>query len=516
MGKNGKSNNPTDQARKEARRKELKKNKKQRAIVRQAVIKQKDPKHLITEMEALDKMEYDTDNPPPYNVQVIQAKRKKLKESFQKIQQYYVREEPKLAAELKQMELDYERRRVMMAEHWESVMQAQRVKLDEIPLPSEEPPVMSSIPLPSETGDLDIPIPATTDNATTSAVVSSSPAVISAPPVVKSILKGPLPSGRSSKFDQPPSSGDQKSKKKPPGPPPGSPPSLSEFECDDDEFELGMSLNDEYNPQEKPKKIRFNTDEHAKSSDDFCAEEANKTTVAKHGHNLHLPPPPPPPHVIPHPYALHPSLIAAPPPPPPPPQPSMNSSSGYGQRTGAMIPPPPSFQSSTTNRMMAPQHHQHQQSAQFSAKNHNQPYSYQQPPSSSTSASATASATTSSTQSTTIEAKPVLRNKLAEVVRFVPTSVMVRRDAKKPTGGPSPTSAYSPAQPASASARQGPYDYMSQQQRMYASANPLKAAYELPKATVYDPRQQGQQPDKPPKQSDSTYESFMKEIGKLL
>jgi hypothetical protein len=41
---------------KEARRKELKKNKKQRLQVRQAVIKQKDPKHLLSDMELLDKM----------------------------------------------------------------------------------------------------------------------------------------------------------------------------------------------------------------------------------------------------------------------------------------------------------------------------------------------------------------------------------------------------------------------------------------------------------------------------
>ena len=36
--------------------------------------------------------------------------------------------------------------------------------------------------------------------------------------------------------------------------------------------------------------------------------------------------------------------------------------------------------------------------------------------------------------STTIEAKPILRNKMVEITRFVPTSLVVRRDAKsKPT-----------------------------------------------------------------------------------
>lgn len=48
--------NPTDQARKEARKKELKKNKKQRQMVRAAVLKGKDPAQLIDEMEKIDEM----------------------------------------------------------------------------------------------------------------------------------------------------------------------------------------------------------------------------------------------------------------------------------------------------------------------------------------------------------------------------------------------------------------------------------------------------------------------------
>ena len=44
--KSGKFMNPTDQARKEARKRELK-NKKQRMMVRAAVLKMKDPKKII-------------------------------------------------------------------------------------------------------------------------------------------------------------------------------------------------------------------------------------------------------------------------------------------------------------------------------------------------------------------------------------------------------------------------------------------------------------------------------------
>jgi len=56
--------------------------------VRQAVIKQKDPSTLIKEMELLDKLEFDPNNPPPYSAKVIQDKRKKLKDQYHKILQY--------------------------------------------------------------------------------------------------------------------------------------------------------------------------------------------------------------------------------------------------------------------------------------------------------------------------------------------------------------------------------------------------------------------------------------------
>ena len=47
--------NPTDQARKEARKRELKKNKKQRIAVRHAVLKSKDALQLLEEASMYDK-----------------------------------------------------------------------------------------------------------------------------------------------------------------------------------------------------------------------------------------------------------------------------------------------------------------------------------------------------------------------------------------------------------------------------------------------------------------------------
>ena len=65
--------NPTDQARKEARRRELKKNKKQRMAVRAAVLKNKNPRDIVVELEKLDDMEYNAMAPPPLNDKVKNA-----------------------------------------------------------------------------------------------------------------------------------------------------------------------------------------------------------------------------------------------------------------------------------------------------------------------------------------------------------------------------------------------------------------------------------------------------------
>ena len=69
--KGGKFMNPTDQARKEARRRELKKNKKQRIAVRQAVIKTKNPYQMLRELEDLDDMELDPTFESQYNEKVM-------------------------------------------------------------------------------------------------------------------------------------------------------------------------------------------------------------------------------------------------------------------------------------------------------------------------------------------------------------------------------------------------------------------------------------------------------------
>ncbi|XP_055847013.1 WW domain-binding protein 11 [Episyrphus balteatus] len=135
--KSGKYMNPTDQARKEARKKELKKNKRQRQMVRAAVLKNKDPGQILEEMEKIDEMEYNVMQPSPLNEKVLRDKRKKLKETFDRVMRLYHTDDPEHWAELKRKEVDYEKKRLKKQQYYESVKHAQSVQIDEIPLPTQ-------------------------------------------------------------------------------------------------------------------------------------------------------------------------------------------------------------------------------------------------------------------------------------------------------------------------------------------------------------------------------------------
>ena len=134
----------------------------------------------------------------------------------------------------------------------------------------------------------------------------------------------------------------------------------------------------------------------------------------------------------------------------------------------------------------------------------------------------------------TIEAKPVLRNKIAEITRFVPTSLLVRRGATPGTGSVNDTTNSSTNTNSVTSSLSSsneshyhynnnhhhqPYDYMSQQQQTYSNMNPLMGGGSRPKTTCDN---YGLEQTKPTTtttklaSTDAVYESFMKEIGKLL
>ncbi|XP_044735324.1 WW domain-binding protein 11 [Chrysoperla carnea] len=209
--KSGKFMNPTDQARKEARKKELKKNKKQRQLVRAAVLKGKDPLQLIEEMEKIDQMEYNVLQPSPLNEKVLKEKRRKLKETLDRVLKMYNKDDPEKWVELRRARVEYEKRRGQLIHFYESVKHAQQVQIDDIPLPAMSehmyppsqlhfPSLTSQIPLPM---DLNVPLPP--------------PTIIQPVGILKKTTAYRAP-------------GDKKA----PGVPPGPPPDLLEYDEEED------------------------------------------------------------------------------------------------------------------------------------------------------------------------------------------------------------------------------------------------------------------------------------------
>nr|XP_020143338.1 WW domain-binding protein 11-like [Microcebus murinus] len=199
--KSGKFMNPTDQARKEARKRELKKNKKQRIMVRAAVLKMKDPKQIIWDMEKLDEMEFNPVQQPQLNEKVLKDKRKKLRETFERILRLYEKENPDIYKELRKLEVEYEQKRAQLSQYFDAVKNAQHVEVESIPLP-DMPHAPSNILI------QDIPLPGAQPPSIlkkTSAYGPPTQAVSILP-----LLGHGVP-------HLPPS-------RKPPGPPPGPPP----------------------------------------------------------------------------------------------------------------------------------------------------------------------------------------------------------------------------------------------------------------------------------------------------
>lgn len=197
-------------------------------------------------------------------------------------------------------------------------------------------------------------------------------------------------------------------------------------------------------PTDKSKKIRFNS------------EVQSKTIITQ--------PPPPPPN------------FAYPPPPPP----------------AYTIPTKPAYSSSQVKNAMQIQQQAsrvaqqiYQQSAlQQQAQAHAQTYGH------------------GSGQTTTIEAKPVLRNKLAEVTKFLPTSLIVRRDTHQSVLAANRKSAMQDE------LSNRPYDYMSQQQQKYSTLNPLSSSNNKAQALSNTTGST--------KSTDAAYEDFMKEVSELI
>ncbi|XP_014243430.1 WW domain-binding protein 11 [Cimex lectularius] len=366
--KSGKYMNPTDQARKEARKKELKKNKKQRQLVRAAVLKGKDPFLLIGEMEKIDNMEYNVLQPSPLNEKVLKDKRRKLRETLDRVLKMYIKEDPEKWEELKRAEAEYEKRRMTMATYSEAVRHAQQVQVDDIPLPLAQlhPENMMALGLTSQ-----IPLP-------------DMPMSLLLPPT--SILR------KRSAYSPPRT-------KAPPGVPPGPPPELSSDE--DEDVAPGTE------EKVRPRMIRF-ADKDDSDGEDISkrhdeGKKNNESTIPVPAPSGQLPiglPPAPPP--------LGNLIVGIRPPGPPP---------GLPPRLmGIRLPPgpPPGL----PPRMMPPR----------------LPSSIPTP--NVLSAAPQLIRKDGQMKGPTIEAKAQIRNLTADVTRFVPTALRVKRNDDKPLRKP--------------------------------------------------------------------------------
>lgn len=123
-------------------------------MVRAAVLKGKDPNQILEELEKIDQMEFNVHQPSPLNEKVLKDKRKKLRDTLERVLNMYHRDDPEKWADLKRKQADYEHKRNQIVAFYESVKTAQQVSVDEIPLPQmpEQPAVSapSQIPLPTE------------------------------------------------------------------------------------------------------------------------------------------------------------------------------------------------------------------------------------------------------------------------------------------------------------------------------------------------------------------------------
>lgn len=368
--KSGKYMNPTDQARKEARKLELKKNKKQRQMVRAAVLKGKDPQQILEEMEKIDQMEYNVNQPSPLNEKVLKDKRKKLRDTLERVLSMYSKDEPEKWAELKRRQTEYEHKRNQLVAFYESVKTAQHVTVDEIPLPA----IPQQIPMPTEQ-------PVKKPEHTIYSIATA---------LKLQALGQPI--------------------REPPGCPPGPPPEL------DSDGELIEEHSEETNSEEIESKKPTGLQQKmvalsGQNVDEFMKEMEKKMEQEDQQQRAKPMPfiePPAPPGMEP--VALKPPALLLPapmriPPGPPPGRPPLMPPGPPPGLPPPRLPPPIRLQPPRMLRMPAVTPNVLSAGPQLIAP---------------------------LKQSATISAKPQIRNLSADVTRFVPSTLRVKREDKKP------------------------------------------------------------------------------------
>lgn len=359
-------------------------------------------------------LEYNVLQPSPLNEKVLKEKRKKLKETFDRVMRLLHEEgEIEQWSEYKRKEVDYEKRKHKRVQYYESVRNAEQVNIEDIPLPSST----NEKPLPATMPKINLP-----------------------PPVL--LTNVPIPSALK-KTDE---YGDrfENKEKEPPGVPSSLPPNLcdmreldSDYESDDKDFE---------SEEDVPLRIEPAKDKHDKNIEEFMKEVESaqkKKEEEKAMETIRIDPTPavemeesidkphekdPPrslsenigkPQDISMPQSMpmvmpripHPLMFRPPPmrasmpmglrmPPAPPPNRPIITNVGMN-RMGIRIAPGPPLGLPPRHK----QHHHHQ---------HHERNAPQKDP-----------------KSATITAKPQIRNLSADVMRFVPATLRVKRDEPK-------------------------------------------------------------------------------------
>lgn len=97
-------------------------------------------------------LEFNVHQPSPLNEKVLKDKRKKLRDTLDRVLSMYYKDDPEKWTELKRKQTEYEHKKNQLVAFYESVKSAQQVSVDEIPLPQapQQPPSSLQIPLPTE------------------------------------------------------------------------------------------------------------------------------------------------------------------------------------------------------------------------------------------------------------------------------------------------------------------------------------------------------------------------------
>ncbi|MCP9265936.1 WW domain-binding protein 11 [Dirofilaria immitis] len=133
--KSGRFMNPADQERKSMRQKELKRNRKQRTMVRHAILKSKDVDEILENLSRLDDQEFDI-HVEHHSKYVFNEKRIKFKQTYNEVMNLYKQEKREdKVKELEQKMLQYEAERARKIQQYNALRFSLEANPVEIPLP---------------------------------------------------------------------------------------------------------------------------------------------------------------------------------------------------------------------------------------------------------------------------------------------------------------------------------------------------------------------------------------------